>query len=268
MTEDSMDQAFALMQDQRFAEAMPLLLVTVGEDPTNWNAWYLAGQCYRFLEDFDGAVENHTRAVELAPNEAPVRLALGIALQQQGNYQDAKAQLRRAIEIDPDCDPAFNSLAMTQKMSGELELALKNYDAGIKVLTRRIVKAMRNDRANPILKHRDTIGTLWTEYVTYGAMFLASNERDLQGVAWMTGDQAMEEERTEAHGGLYWVDTPNEKQETVRLYLPNYFNTFREMLRSDSSYANMTGNQGTVLEMLGREKEARQYFAEANEFLP
>lgn len=74
--------------------------------------------------------------------------------------------------------------------------------------------------------------------------------------------------RIERHGGLYWIDAPKEEEGTVRLFLPNFFNTFRESLRSDAAYANMTGNQGTVLELLGRQTEARRYFDEANEFLP
>ena len=87
-------------------------------------------------------------------------------------------------------------------------------------------------------------------------------------MAWPTGEQALEEERTEKHGGLYWIDVANDKKETVRLFLPNYFNTFRESLRKDSAYANLTGNRGTVLELLGRHEEARQHFDEATEFLP
>ena len=268
MTHDRIDQAIAFMDAQKFGEALPLLLASAQEDPSQWNAWYMAGQCCRFLNDFDGAIEHLRRAADLATDQPAVFLALGIAYQQQGKWSEAITALRRAIEIDPDFELAFNSLALTQKMSGELELALKNYDAGIKVLTRRIVKAMRNDRATPILKHRDTKGTLWVEHAGYGALFLSSTADGVGAMAWLTGDEAVEEERTEKHGGLYWVDAPNEKQEIVRLFLPNYFNTYRESLRLDPAYANLTGNQGTVLEMLGRHDEAEQFFQEANEFLP
>ena len=70
------------------------------------------------------------------------------------------------------------------------------------------------------------------------------------------------------HAGLYWIDTPNKQKETVRLFLPNYFNTFREQLKRDNTYSNLIGNRGTVLELLGRHDEARLHFDEADEFLP
>jgi tetratricopeptide (TPR) repeat protein len=52
------------------------------------------------------------------------------------------------------------------------------------------------------------------------------------------------------------------------MFLRNYFNTFREMLRQDDTYALLIEGQGTILERLGRDEEARQHFEEANEFLP
>jgi hypothetical protein len=52
------------------------------------------------------------------------------------------------------------------------------------------------------------------------------------------------------------------------VYLPNYFNTFRELLRRDALYSNLIGNRGTALELLGRHKEAQQHFEEASEFAP
>ena len=75
----------------------------------------------------------------------------------------------------------------------------------------------------------------------------------------------MEEERTEEHGGLYWTSVKND-DEDMRLYLPNYFNTFREALRGNPLYANLIGNRGTVLEMLGPGEEALEHFSEAEEF--
>jgi tetratricopeptide (TPR) repeat protein len=266
--QDQVDRAIELMKEGRFGEALPLLRGVVGQDPSQWNAWYMAGQCCRFLNDFDGAIEHLTRATELTTDQPAVFSALGIALQQQSRWGEAVNALRRAIEIDPDYELAYNSLALTQKMSGELDKALDNYEAGVKALTRRIVKVMRNDRASPILKHRDTTGTLWVEHASYGAIYLISNVDGIDSMAWPTGVEAVEEERTEKHGGLYWIDTPIKEKGTVRLFLPNYFNKFRESLRADSTYANFTGNQGSVLELLGRGDEATQYFDEANEFLP
>jgi len=268
MSQALIDQAIELMKDQRFSEALHLLRRTIDQDPLQWNAWYMAGQCCRFLNDIEGAIEYLSHAAELKKDEPPIFLALGIAFQLNTQWDDAVESFRRAIEIDPDYELAYNSLALTQKKRGELDKALHNYDAGVKALARRIVKAMRNSRTSPILKHRDTVGTLWLDYASYAAIYLTSSAEGINGIAWWTGEQAVEEKRTEKHAGLYWIDTQNEKGENVRLFLPNYFNTFCEQLKRDAAYSDLIGNRGTVLELLGRHDEARLHFDEATEFLP
>src|SRR5437667_11548301 len=189
--------------------------------PSQWNAWYMAGQCCRFLNNIDGAIEHLSRAAELKRDEPPIFLALGIAFQLSTQWDNAIEAFHRAIEINSDYELAYNSLALTQRKRGEPDKALYNYDAGAKALARRIVKAMRTSRSSLILKHRETIGTLWFEYAGYGALYLACSAEGINGMAWPTGEQALEEERREKHAGLYWIDVQNEKRETVRLFLPN-----------------------------------------------
>src|SRR5438046_2555850 len=158
MTQALIDPAIELMKSRQFGEALQLLRRAVAQDPSQWHAWYMAGQCCRFLNDIDGAIEHLSRAADLKRDEPPVFLALGIVLQLNTRWDDAIEAFRRAIEIDSDYELAYNSLALTQKKRGDLDKALHNYDAGAKALARRIVKAMRNNRNNPILKHRETVG--------------------------------------------------------------------------------------------------------------
>jgi hypothetical protein len=79
---------------------------------------------------------------------------------------------------------------------------------------------------------------------------------------------ALEEERTEAHQGLYFTDQPSPDGKTIRLFLPNFFNTFREWLASRADYATLVGNLGAVCELMGKAEEAASYVAEAKEFMP
>jgi len=268
MGQDLVDLAIVLMENHQFQDALPLLLRAVNQNPSDWNIWYMAGQCYRFLNNIDGAITFLSHAVELGADHPSAFLALGIAYQLRNRWAEAIEAFRRAIDIDPDYELAYNSLALTQKKAGDLAKALYNYDAGAKALARRIVKSMVNDPNNPIFKYRDTTGSLWIEYATYAAIYLACNAYGISSVAFPTGEMAIEEGRTERHAGLYWIDIQNKKGGTERLYLPNYFNTFREALRKDVAYSTLIGNRGTVLEILGRYDEARPHFNEALEFEP
>lgn len=268
MPQDLVDRAMELINVQRWGDALPMLRKAIDDDPTIWGRWYMAGQCCRFTNDFDGAVRYLSRAAELNSNAPQVFHGLGIALQLQGRFSEAVKAFGRAIEIDPEAELAYNSLALTQKLAGELDKAAHNYDAGLKALARRLVRSMRNDRSNRIFKSRSTRGQRWIGQATYGALWLVSLAPDIESTAWPTGESAMEEERTELHGGLYWEDRSDKQNKPVRLFFPNYFNTFREQLRFNRSYSDLLGNWGTVLELLGKEGEAQEHFVEATEFLP
>jgi len=268
MSQQLRDEARALMHQQRFGDALVLLRRVLEQDASFWNDWYLAGQCHRFLGEMEPAISHLQRAAELEPNEAGVFLALGIALQLANRFDDAIEAFRRALELDPELAAAYNSLALTQKKAGHLEKALHNYDAGVHALVRRILKEMVNSRESAIFKHRDTEGTLWMQYAIHGATWLTTRAGGISSVAFPTAETGMAEEQTEMSGGLYWRDIQKENEGTVRLFLPNYFNTLREALRRDMAYANLIGNRGTVLGLLGRHEEARQHEEEAQEFEP
>lgn len=260
-------RASKLVQFQHYNEALPLLHKVIDQDPLNWDAWLLAGQCYRFLNDFDKAIQYISRASELNTEEPSIFLALGIAFQLNTQWDKAVEALLRAIEIDFDFALAYNSLALTQKKRGEFDKALHNYDLGLKALSRKIIKTMKNDRTNPIIKQRETRGSLWVEFAIDGAMFMVSDcEESIDGVAWPTGEQAFEEEQTERHEGLYWVDSQNHEKENIRMFLPNYFNTFCDRLGFDKSYSIIIGNIGSVLDLLERLDDAIKYFEELDAF--
>jgi tetratricopeptide (TPR) repeat protein len=266
VTQGLFERANLLVQARRYEEALPLLQRVMTQRPAYWGAWYLAGQCCRFREDIDGAIKYLSRAAELNPNDPPIFLALGIAFQLDKQWKEAVATLLRAIEIDPDYAVAYNSLALTQQECGELDKALHNYDAGALALARRIVKGMRNNLANLILKNcEENESPLWMKYALYAAQYRCALDNQ-SGMAWPTSEQAEEEERTQKHTGLYWEDAPVANGEIYRMFLPNYFNTFKNLLGGSEAYSKLIENRGVVLEQLGQLDEARQHFEEADEF--
>lgn len=259
------DEITELVSAKRYSESLERLTQLIAHNPSDWEAHYWAGQCCRYLNDFSTAISYLSKAAELNHGDQRIYLSLGIAYQLKEKWLDSKNALRQALEIDPDYVLAYNSIALTQKKSGELEKAELNYDAGLQALGRVIVKSMDNSRETKVLKHRDTIGQLWTGYAMNSAMYLAACEEGIEGMAFPSGEMAIEEERSEQHGGLFWEDQLTNGSKT-RLYLPNFFNTFLETLRTDTRYPQLLGNRGVVLEMLGRGEEASLHLNEAEEF--
>jgi tetratricopeptide (TPR) repeat protein len=256
-----------MMKTQQFAEVLRLLHQAIEAAPSDWSNYYMAGQCARFLEDLDSAVIHLKQAVSLKPDDPAVLLAYGIALQLTKNFPEAVNTFRSAITSDPDYELAFNSLALTQEEQGDFASALETYESALQALARRLAKAMRNNRSNRIMKHDECQFHLWFEYATYGALYLCSRDPNVQGIAMPSASLALEEEQTERNGGLFWIDQLDTDNKQVRMFMPNYFNTFREALRTDRTYATILDNKGLLLEQQGRLEDAKQCLGEARHFL-
>jgi tetratricopeptide (TPR) repeat protein len=97
------------------------------EAPGRSSVLYHIGYIHRLMNNFVEAVRFYKKALELDPTVPPFHLGLGIALQQQGDFDSAIGALKRAIELDPQYASAWNSLGLTHKMSGNYIAALKAY---------------------------------------------------------------------------------------------------------------------------------------------
>jgi tetratricopeptide (TPR) repeat protein len=258
--------AIELMKIGDFSNARPMLERLIKDEDSNWSAYYMLGQCCRYLDDMKSAIKYLKKAARLNSTDPSIFLALGIAHQISKKWVEAINSFRIALELDKDYVLAYNSLALTQKQMGQLELALHNYDSGITALTRCIVKAISNSESNEILNHLNTPTNLWVDSAMFGGLYLCSLSNVIDSISWPTGEQAIEEERTKEHKGLYWVDTKTSDDKNTRLFLPNYFNTFREKLRADRIYSDLIGNKGTVLQMSDKNEEAEIHFKEAEYF--
>ena len=272
MSADKRDRAIDLMREGRFADALVVLRQLISQNPKDYGLLSMAGQCCRFTGDLKSAISYLKQGVLLSDRDPPVLQAisksLGIAFQLDGQFQAAAELFVKAIDLDPYDPNSYNSLALTQSQMGEFEKSLHNYDAGLKALGRRIAKGMVNLKSNMIYKHRESRHNLWAKYAADAALHLAATTEGIDGISWLTGEQAIEEERHEIHAGLYWTTMSTDEGKTVLSFLPNYFNTFRETLLLDPIYSVMMDNMGLILEDMGKHDEAERYSEEAKEFTP
>jgi tetratricopeptide (TPR) repeat protein len=119
------EEAHGLIKQNRYDEAVLLLRQSINDDKSQWNAWELLGQCYRFIGEIDHAVHCLKISTEINPDNKSAFLALGIAYQIKEQFEDSLSALRRATELDRDYVLAYNSAAMTLKLMGTLPNLLK-----------------------------------------------------------------------------------------------------------------------------------------------
>lgn len=251
--------------NNNFSQAILYFKQINKQDPSDWNAKYLVGQCYRFLNDYPNAISYLEQALKLSKDQSSVYHALGVAYHLNGDYPAALDALSRGKDLDPENEVFYISYAMTCKAMGEYKKALANLESAKKVLARRVAKAMNNERNNPIYPHHNSSYGLWEDCAFEGALYLTVRS-GIKGVALPSGEVAQDELSTRRHEGLFWVDQEDNKGQTTRLFLPNYFNTIFILLTSDSAYFNIIGNMSAVLDLLGRQEEAREHYQEAMYF--
>ena len=71
--------------------------------------------------------------VSATRNRAVTETNLGVALHDDGRFDDAVARYRRALEIQPDYVPAFNNLGVTLRAQGRVDEAIRVYEDGLRV---------------------------------------------------------------------------------------------------------------------------------------
>lgn len=259
-----LDEILNLINAQKYDEAIIHLNEFIKKDKNHWNAWYLLGQAYRFKNDFDNAIKCHKKAYTLNKGFPPILLALGIAYQLNENYIDAIESLEKVINLDEFYSIAYNSLALTYKRIGDLEKALEIYDKGLNSIAKKFCMSLKNSEQNKIYKHVDING-VWVKCAIQGAIYLGL-KLGYNSVLLPTGKQAIYEERTEEHGGLYWIEKNVKNKGKAFELLPNLLNTFREHLRGNKLFISMLREQGLIYEMLGKKDNAYANYQEAEYF--
>ena len=267
MSSDLKETAIERIQQGDYLGALDLFTEIVRLNPDDWNTLYLIGQCHRFTGKLEEAVQYLNKALKINSEDAPIWQALGIAEQQRENYDLAVSAFKKAINIEPNYDLAYNSLALTHKMAGDIQIASDMYDEGLRALSRKLVLSMKNDESSQIFKHSDFGRGVWLEYAMSGAVYLAALDDTIGSVSFPTGEMAINEEQDETHKGLFWAKKRDLEGGFSRLYLPNFFNTFLRMLFKDRAYMELIGNRSVVLEMLRETEEAENFRGEAEDFL-
>ena len=71
--------------------------------------------------DYQGAMADYTKAIEINPEYAPVYYFRGSAKDDLGDYQGAIDDYTKAIEIDPEFASAYNNRGIVRERVSDLE---------------------------------------------------------------------------------------------------------------------------------------------------
>jgi Flp pilus assembly protein TadD len=81
------------------------------------------GNAYFKKQNYDAAIEQYKKAVQITPNESTIHYNLGAAYSNGGQYEQAVAEYGKAVEIDPKMGDAHNGLAFALYRLEKYDLA-------------------------------------------------------------------------------------------------------------------------------------------------
>lgn len=109
----------------RIAEGAAIVEKALADEPTNSNALFVQAKLALAQGDGEAAAKAARAAVDSRPNWAQGHLVLGQALTASGNASGARAEVARAVELDPSLLEARRALALLHANLGEHEYAIE-----------------------------------------------------------------------------------------------------------------------------------------------
>ena len=129
--------ADALSKQRRVQEALAVLASTIELEP--WNAAAIHCSMAAVLIEqgqWDAAEQQYRKAIQLDPQYAPAANGLGACLLQAGNIDGAATQFRKAIELDPLMFKAHGNLGSAFLVQGKLAEAEEHFRQAAQIAPR------------------------------------------------------------------------------------------------------------------------------------
>jgi protein O-mannosyl-transferase len=124
--------ASALMFDDRYAEALPLMERLIASHPRNADAHLAVGLAYLKTKNWDKAAAELRIVVTALPQSARAHLCLGMAELELGQVSEAETEMREAIQLRPRTSAQYRQyrsyLADLLERKGDLKGALDEYN--------------------------------------------------------------------------------------------------------------------------------------------
>ena len=102
-------------------------------DPSHAPAWHNRGVARYKTGALDDAIADCSRAIELDPNNPKTWVNRGNARNDMGDRQGARDDYNRAIEVDPSYAPVWQSRGVIRFAAGDLDGAMADYSRAIEI---------------------------------------------------------------------------------------------------------------------------------------
>jgi len=223
----------ALCQLGKYDDGLSSLDHALQVDPKNVDYLYTTGICYEWKGkgSWKQAEIYYRKALELAPDKAPLHHKLGSLLQQEGRFQDAISEYQKAISLDPGQFISYNNLGTCWLSLNQPAQAVKLYQEAIA---------------------RTEYPGQYHFYQSLGIALLASN-RPFEAKGAFMLETALNPDFVDAHvnlGNIYFLERNFERA----------IEEYKDVLEIDPKRPEGLSNLGQVYLLLNQPELALQYF--------
>lgn len=128
------DQGQALYNDKKYVEAAAAFeqAVPLAKDKNLVAVLTRLADCYGQAHQYDKAVENYKKAIELAPSDAALHNSLGSIYANMNKIPEAQAEFQKSAELDPaGAAKAYFNLGATLYNTGKMDEAADAFKKAI-----------------------------------------------------------------------------------------------------------------------------------------
>jgi protein O-mannosyl-transferase len=125
--------AAALMNQDHFAQAIPLLLDVFKNQPQRWTILSYLGVSYYHIGDYPKSVDYLTRAIAVNPTDAREHSYMGLALLKLGSWGLAADSFQDSLRIKPEQMECHFGLGLILEHQGDWQEAMREYQAAVKI---------------------------------------------------------------------------------------------------------------------------------------
>jgi tetratricopeptide (TPR) repeat protein len=105
--------------------------VTVTTNPVE--AYYFRGNAYLTKRDYDHAITDYDKAIQLKPDYADIYNNRGVSYYLKSDYDRAMADYDQAIQLNPDYAKAYNNRGNAYDDKGDHDHAIADYNTAIQL---------------------------------------------------------------------------------------------------------------------------------------
>ena len=101
--------------------------------PDNARAYRSRGDAYNNKGEYEQSIQDYDKAIELKPDDATIYLNRGNAYNDKGEHERAIQDYDKAIELKPDDAGAYLNRGVAYNRKGEYDEAIQDYDKAIEL---------------------------------------------------------------------------------------------------------------------------------------